>query len=417
MDISIQSVEVRGASAQPEAERSHAQGEYEPSLRHFSIADHERRGKVGHREVGPVSRRSSRKRRLLWLLTAVVLTAASTAGYSYRQVNIAPKVDVSSHITKPAKEVLLDLSGFVVPRTKIVVSPQVNGIVSRVWIPEEGRQVKTGELLFEVDDVRYKAEYEQAEAALAAAESQLEELENGRQPEDIAHARALYEQAKVQEKLATIEFERARKLSPNVLGQAEYDRIVTNYYDARAAVKVQKTNVDIVEAKTRQEKINAAKAEVKRAKAVRDRAKYYFDKTKIHAPADSEGKPRVFTVLQKNVNPGESIQADFMYTALCTLADLSEMEAEVEVQERDLHLLHKGMSCEVLPDAHPDRPYRGTLSRMQPLVNRQRGVVQVRVAIAAPDEYLLPDMNARVLFLKDANSPSRALGSGRNAAP
>lgn len=381
MDVSIQSVE---------------------RLRGFAIADHERRG-----AVGPGAPRSSRKRRLLWLLGAILLTAGIAAGYSFRQVHNVPKAEVIIYTDKPAREVMLDLSGFLVPRTKIVVSPQVNGVVARACIPQEGQKVKTGDLLFEVDDIRYKAEYEQAEAALAAAKSQLEELQNGREPEEKAHARALYEQTKVQERLAAIEYERARKLFPNAIGHADYDRTLSSYHDARAAVKVQKTNVDIVEAKTRHEKINAAKAEVQRARAARDRAKYYLDKTKIHAPADSEGKPRLFTVLQKNVNPGESIQADFVYTPLCTLADLSEMEAEVEVQERDLHQLHIGMSCEVIPDAYPDRPYRGVLDRMQPLVNRQRGVVQVKITIAAPDSYLLPDMNARVLFLKDASSGVR----------
>lgn len=410
MEISIASVEAPGLPPQPTSDCSPAE-----RLRDFAIADHERRG-----------RPRPRKRRLLWLLAAVILTAASAAGYSYRQVNNLPEADVFVYTGKPARDVLLDLSGFIVPRTKVVVSPQVNGIISRVCIPEEGQKVQTGALLFEVDDVRYKAEYQQAEAALAAAEAQLEELENGRQPEDIAHARALYEQAKVQEKLAALEYERARKLLPNSIGRADYDRALTSYHDAKAAVKVQKANVDIVEAKTRHEKIDAAEAEVKRARATRDRAKYYLDKTKINAPADSEGRPRVFTVLQKNVNPGESIQADFVYTSLCTLADLSEMEAEIEVQERDLHLLHKGMSCEVLADAYPDRAYRGVLNRMQPLVNRQRGVVQVKVAITAPDGYLLPDMNARVLFLKDPGNseygqdlpriPVKALAPGRDSS-
>lgn len=378
MDLSIQSVE---------------------RLRGFSIADHERRG-----AVGDASRRSSPKRRLFWLLVAGILIAASVAGYSYRQVHNIPKADVVIPTEKPAREVLLDLSGFLVPRTKIVVSPQVNGIIARVRIPEEGRKVTTGDLLFEVDNVRYQAEYEQAEAALAVAESQLEELQNGRQPEEIAHARALYEQSKVQEKLAALEYERARKLFPSAIGHADYDRTLSSYHDARAAVKVQKANVDIVEAKTRHEKITAAKAEVQRARAARDRAKYYLDKTKILAPADAEGKPRVFTVLQKNVNPGESIQADFVCTPLCTLADLSEMEAEIEVQERDLHLLHIGLSCEIVPDAYPTRIYRGLLRLVQPQVNRQRGVVSVKVAITASDAYLLPDMNARVLFLKDEKS-------------
>jgi multidrug resistance efflux pump len=378
MDLSIQSVE---------------------RLRGFAIADHERRG-----AAGPSSRRSSGKRRLIWLLAAVLLTAAGAAGYSYRQSNNVPKADVFTYTEKPSREVLLDLSGFLVPRTKVVVSPQVNGVVARVCIPEEGHKVKTGDLLFEIDNARYKAEYEQAEAALAAAEAQLEELQNGREPEEKAHARALYEQAKVQERLAALEYDRARRLFPNAIGHADYDRTLSNYHDARAAVKVQKTNVDIVEAKTRFERISAAKAEVQRCRAVRDRAKYYLDKTKINAPADSEGKTRLFTVLQKNVNPGESIQADFVCTPLCTLADLSEMEAEIEVQERDLHLLHIGMPCEIIPDAYPSRVYRGALRLMQPQVNRQRGVVQVKVAIAAPDDYLLPDMNVRVLFLKDTSS-------------
>jgi multidrug resistance efflux pump len=398
MDVPVQSAESARHSVQTVAECAPAPLAYEGRLRDFPIAGHERRGN-----------RPPRKHKLLWMIAAVVLAAAGVAGYSYRQASNVPKAESFIDTGKPAREVLLDLSGFIVPRTKIIVSPQVNGVISRVWMPEEGQKVKTGDLLFEVDDVRYKAEYEQAEAALASAEARLEELENGREPEEKAHARALFEQARVQEKLATIEYDRARKLTPNVIGQAEYDRAMTNYYDARAAVKVQKTNVDIAEAKTRHEKINAAKAEVRRARAVRDRASYYLDKTKIKAPADSESKPRIFTVLQKNVNPGESIQADFMYTALCTLADLSEMEAEIEVQERDLHLMHKGMPCEIIPDAYPDHPYRGVLSRMQPLVNRQRGVVQVKIAITTPDQFLLPDMNARALFLKD---PSRALGSG-----
>jgi len=87
-----------------------------------------------------------------------------------------------------------------------------------------------------------------------------------------------------------------------------------------------------------------------------------------------------------------------------TAVDLDDMEAEVDVQERDLHLVKVGTPCEIIADAYPERIYRGHLQRMQPLVNRQRGVVQVKVAIDKPDSFLLPDMNARVLFLKEASS-------------
>jgi Cu(I)/Ag(I) efflux system membrane fusion protein len=76
----------------------------------------------------------------------------------------------------------------------------------------------------------------------------------------------------------------------------------------------------------------------------------------------------------------------------------------VDVQERDLRQVTKDAPCEVIPDAYPDHVYKGHLSRMQPLVNRQRGVVQMKVAIDNPDGHLLPDMNARVLFVKEKNS-------------
>jgi multidrug efflux pump subunit AcrA (membrane-fusion protein) len=77
------------------------------------------------------------------------------------------------------------------------------------------------------------------------------------------------------------------------------------------------------------------------------------------------------------------------------------MEAEIDVQERDLGVLKIGSPCEVIPDAYPDQVYRGHINRKQPIVNRQRGVVQVKITIDNPDEYVLPNMNARVLLLKD----------------
>ncbi len=382
MNLPPETLEQSAPTAPPVAEQISAR------LRDFQVADHERRGS------GP------RKRRWLWLLILLILTLGSLAGYAYRTAHQVPEAEVFIYTAQPAKDVLLDLSGFIVPRKRIIISPQVSGIVVRVLIPEEGKKVKTGDLLFEVEPTRYQAEFDQAEAALATAQAQLLELENGHEKEEIAHARALYKQARVQEQLAEVEYERARKLYPLSIGKAEYDKTVTSYRDAKAAVEVQKTNLELMEHKTRFEKIAAARAEVKRCQAAYERAKYYLGKTKILAPPDSDGKDRVFTVLQKNVNPGESIQADFVYTTLCTLADLSEMEAEIDVQERDLRLVTVGTPCEIVPDAYLDRVYPGRLNRMQPLVNRQRGVVSVKVTIDHPDDFLLPDMNARVLFLK-----------------
>lgn len=384
-------------------------------LRTFQIADGERRGDGGR----------TRRRRRLWLVVLAVLSAGGWAVRARLAPSSVPEVETYTFTGKATREVLLDLSGFVVPHTKVVISPQVGGTVCKVLLPEEGKTVKTGDLLFTIEDTRYRTELEQAEAALTTAQAQKRELEHGREKEEIDYAEALLKQAKVQQGLALVNYERTRKLSPGSVSRAEYDRVLTTYRDAQAAVNVQKRNLDRVKAKACAEKLESAAAEVRRARAARDRAKYFVEQTRLLAPADAEGKARIFTVLQKNVNSGESIQAGLTSTAPCTLADLTRMEAEIDVQERDLGILKTGAPCEIIPDAYPDRVYRGYVNRKQPIINRQRGAVQVKITIDNPDEYLLPDMNARVLLFKNAASPSaddelpeiprRALVSGGDA--
>jgi multidrug efflux pump subunit AcrA (membrane-fusion protein) len=83
------------------------------------------------------------------------------------------------------------------------------------------------------------------------------------------------------------------------------------------------------------------------------------------------------------------------------LADLTQMEAQVDVQERDLHRVELGKPCCIVPDAYPDRSYRGRLDRIDPQANRQRGVVEIRVLVIDPDDNLRPHMNCRIDFIDE----------------
>jgi RND family efflux transporter MFP subunit len=366
-------------------------------LRTFRIADSERRGSRGRR----------RGRRWFWA-AALAALACGGAVWSRVAAGDVPEVETYTFTGKAPRDVLLDLSGTVVPRTRIVISTQVGGIVARVHLPAEGQKVKAGALLFEVEDTRYRADYLQAEAGLATAKAQLLELANGSLAEEKEQADASLEQARAQVALTKAEWERERRMyAARATASADLDKAHKAYVEAKMSVRSQRAKCDLVLKGPRQEKIAAARAEVLRAQATRDRARYYYDQTKIYAP--SAPAAQSFTLLEKKVAAGESIQADLTYTALCTLADLTQMEAEVDVQERDLGALKIGGSCEVIPDAYPDRTYRGRIHRKQPIVNRQRGVVQVKITIENPDEYLLPDMNARVLLLRRPVAPGTAL--------
>src|SRR5262249_20617562 len=54
----------------------------------------------------------------------------------------------------------------------------------------------------------------------------------------------------------------------------------------------------------------------------------------------------------------------------------------------------------VVTDAYPDRSYECRVDEISPEANRQKATIQVKVKFLKPDEYIRPDMNARVTFLE-----------------
>jgi RND family efflux transporter MFP subunit len=82
------------------------------------------------------------------------------------------------------------------------------------------------------------------------------------------------------------------------------------------------------------------------------------------------------------------------------MANLTDMRAEVDVNEADLARVKIGQPAQVTPDAYPDAKYDATVVKLYPQVDRQKGTLKVEVHILEPDGKLLPDMSARVTFLQ-----------------
>ena len=95
--------------------------------------------------------------------------------------------------------------------------------------------------------------------------------------------------------------------------------------------------------------------------------------------------------------------------SLCDMADLSDLEVELYVQERDIARVFVGQQCKVRAEAYQDRTYDGVVSRLMPIADRAKGAVPVRVKLTVPaDEegvYLKPEMGAVVTFLAAEMSP------------
>jgi multidrug resistance efflux pump len=111
------------------------------------------------------------------------------------------------------------------------------------------------------------------------------------------------------------------------------------------------------------------------------------------------------TILKKNAEEGNIVNpiAFNGSFSLCDMADLSDLEVDLTIQERDISKVFKGQKCKVRAEAFPDRVYDGYVSRLMPIADRAKGAIPVRVKVTVPAEeegvYLKPEMGALVSFL------------------
>ena len=164
----------------------------------------------------------------------------------------------------------------------------------------------------------------------------------------------------------------------------------------------------------RQERIEIAKAELAQADADVVKAKWRLGNCTILAPVTG-------TILKKNAEEGNVVNPVAMNGSfsLCDMADLSDLEVDLNIQERDIARVQVGQRCRVRAEAYPNRIYEGVVDRLMPIADRAKGAIPIRVKIQIPaDEegvYLKPEMGAIVSFLgEQAESPvaSTALDAG-----
>lgn len=369
-----------------------AQGEQLQSLR----IDPER--KLPRRSKGAV---------VFWIVTGVLIGFALSLGMSGGAPKEAaagkdgapaatPKPDAN---VAPKSDVLLTATGYVTPRRRIALSPQVIGIVAWVGI-EKGDAVEKDQVLVRLDDKEYVAAVQEAEANEAVAAARLAELENGTRKEDIANQRARVAELEAQLKWAESTLARQRVLveQTNVESRQKLDDMIVERDASAARLDAAKATLEQLVTGARREQIDAARASLDSAKARLVQARERLEDTVIRAPSAG-------TILEKLIEVGELVSPQNFggtrgaRTELLSLADLKELQVEIDVNESDFRKIARGQKAKVTLDAYSDRSYDAFIREVAPEANREKATVQVKVAILAPDAYVLPEMSARVDFL------------------
>ena len=303
-----------------------------------------------------------------------------------------------------AENVVLTAGGYIIPHRRIEVSSKISGRVERLLV-EKGDLVRRGQVLAYLDNREIRAQLEQARATKMAAEARLNEALTGSRPQEIQRAKAALEEAEATEKTTSFSLDRARSLhAAGLLPQQDLDNAQNAHDVAVAQAKVAKENLELARLGTRQEQIDLARAQLAESAASVQWLEAQLENTIIRAPVDG-------TVLERLIEQGEMVTTGYVSSrgaksAFCSIANLKDLEVELDINESDISRVHPGQECIVSPDSYPDHRYKAVVREIAPEANRQKATIQVKVSIQDPDEYLRPETNAKVNFLEGKREPA-----------
>jgi len=312
-------------------------------------------------------------------------------------------------------------NGYVVAARRAALSSDVPGRIVELNV-KEGSVVKQGDIVARLFADEYRAAWRQTEAGLAVAlagvtraeanvavtEAAVQEAESA-----LETALALRDEGKAQLAYAVQERDRVAHLTNTGIegirqkqlaernfaaATARLASLVASLTSSRAAVQTAKQR-----AKVAAVEVEVAENQARAAEAARNQAKATLDKTDVRAPFDGIvvlKDAEVGEVVSPNVQGGSNARG-----AVCTMVDFQSLEVQANVPESALASVKLGAAADIFLEAFPDDRYAGTVDRIWPTADRQKGTVEVRVRFAQLDQRLRPEMGVRIVFRPDDAPP------------
>ena len=231
---------------------------------------------------------------------------------------------------------LVSASGKIQPKRQVNVSANTMGRVTRLAV-EEGEHVRAGQFLLEIDPQSLEGQLQRGEASVAAARSSL------------LQARTAVEQTR-----ATLDLARQ-----NLRRQ---DELWTEGLTTRESLERAQNEVTVREAElqAREQETQTREEEIKQEQASLATTRYNMSQVVISSPMDG-------MITRRNIEEGENVMVGTMNnagTVLLTIADMSVIESELEVDETDIPAVTLGQEAQVTIDAVPNRTFRGHVTEI-----------------------------------------------------
>ena len=277
----------------------------------------------------------SRTRKIIVAVVALLVIAAA-GGYAWwSRRSTAPTVTVEA-IRNRDLEAVVSASGKIQPKRYVNISADTSGRVVDLAV-NEGDRVTVGQFLMQIDPRSLRTRVESGQAALQGAEAGLDQ------------ARQAVETARVQLQVAQQNLHRQQELWKQQLTPREALERAEN--EARIAQS------NLVE---REKQVRAQEVRLGQDRAQLANARFELSKVRIESPIAG-------IITRRNIQEGETAVVGTMNnagTVLLTVADMSVIQAEVEVDETNIPHVAVGQPAKITIDAIPDRTFKGHVTEI-----------------------------------------------------
>lgn len=277
---------------------------------------------------------SRNKKILIGVAVVVVLGAIAFANFRFKRTT---GIEVNTEaVEKRNLEALVSASGKIQPKRSVNISADTMGRVTSLAV-NEGQSVSRGEFLLEIDPRNLRTRVESGEASLQASASQLQQM------------RLALDSARVSLKAAEDNLRRQQELWKGGLTTREQlERAENDLRTQKANLASQEQNLKTQELRIAQERASLSSA------------RYDLSRVRIESPING-------IVTRRNIEEGETAVTGTMNnpgTVLLTIADMSILEAEVEVDETDIPTVQLGQTAKVTIDALPGQTFTATVTEI-----------------------------------------------------
>lgn len=308
-------------------------------------------------------RQPKRQLRGLWIWLGIAVTLAMLGYFvAYPRAKNAlftSKVSTGeiAMISPAQAQVQLTATGYVVAQINAKVAAKVAGRIAEIFV-EEGQVVQKGATVARLEDSDQRS-------ALAAARAR----------SVAARARTQTSRANLAETQVTLAREQ-QLLSTGVSPKATVEDLQARIESLRAVVRASEADATAAEADARSLEVSLQNYLVV--------------------------SPITGTVVDKLVEVGEGVSPGFGTPGVVDVVDLESLVVEIDIPESKLSQVVLEAPCEIVLDAYPAQRSRGSVKEVGRRVNRSKATVPVKVRFVDRPKEVLPDMAARVSFLREA---------------